>query len=555
MWKKAGNYKTIAEFVLNNLRVSSTKEINDIFIKSRNNEFKIKDLDNAAKLIYQDKNKHIVICGDYDADGVMATSILVLALKNIGFANVHCLIPERHTEGYGLNDRMIAEIENYGTNVCLITVDNGIVAFEQLEKAKKNKWDVIVTDHHLGLRDDNGHPVLPKADYIIDPSFISDTSEYGNYCGAGIAYKLAIELYALYYRDSERARKEARPLMTLAMVATFADVVPLYGENYVFARDGLNYLNKKLAPDGLLALVQENAIDIAEDEDVLFTIAPQINAPGRLYPDGAYKAIDLIKSDKFAANKHARELIAINKERKELVQQALIDAFENITDDDVIIQYLPDINPGIVGILAGQICEKTNRPTIVFTDSWIESHSITGSARSIPEVNIKALLDNVSEYIEYYGGHAGAAGITIKRENLDVFRNTILTEITKLNIDFNKETKNFYDFELDNKDIKIALSELKKFAPYGEGNPKPIFKVCKFETIPYYGEYVKYLAREGVKLSSYHSSALAFGLADEFRKTNKPALLNFYGALSVNKYKGIATPQINFKGYEIIKEA
>ncbi len=393
MWLKRDGLNTIREVCLRNLGVESTDDVNNWFIRSRNGGYKIPLLSEAKDFLEKYREKPVVICGDYDADGVMGTSIAFMALSEAGFKNVSYKIPKRHSEGYGLNLRMVGEIlEEHGPDACLLAVDNGIAAFEALSAAKKHGMGVVVLDHHLAAKDENGERAYPEADIIIDPAAVPGSADFCHYCGAGLAYKLAAEFLG----------GNAKIFMPLAAVATFADVMPLREENYVFARDGLNLLNKGIAPAGLLALKSANNLEKVSDQDVLFKIAPQVNAPGRLIDDGALKSVALAISDIYSAPGLAEELIAINAERKSLVDIASNILMSKIgeKDKDIYVEYVPGVNQGIVGILAGKICENKRRPAIVFTDNGKDEDIVTGSARSVDGVNIKGVLDKCASLIE-----------------------------------------------------------------------------------------------------------------------------------------------------------
>lgn len=544
-WKCSNSSTSVEEWILSNLGVKTTQEINEWFIKSRKGEYKVLNLDKAVALLQKNKDKNIVICGDYDADGIMAVSILSYALKEAGFEKVHSYIPYRHTEGYGLNNRMVDEIyDAYKSDVCMITVDNGIVAFEPLRKARDYGWDVIVTDHHLGVLGDSGSPLLPLANVVIDPAFIEHTADFSGYCGAGLAYKIAVEL--LGYEN-------AKILMPFAAIATFADVMELKEENYVFARDGLRFLNKGIATPGLLALVKANRMDTIEDMDVLFKLAPEINAPGRLEPNGAEKCVQLMLADKFTAYDLATEVISANEARKFQVAQALDAIMPTLNnEEDILVRYLPNTNPGIVGIIAGQVTESKKKPSIVLTNNMSDDTMLTGSCRSVEGVHMKNLLDEISETIVAYGGHAGAAGVNIKKEDLEAFTKAAQQAVKNQNPVAVENDVEYFDFEIENKNIKSVIETMNKFAPFGEGNPKPVFKVINFQTLPYQGNYYRELAKEGVKFSSYNSNAIAFGMLDEIKKIPKDKLkkLNFFGKLSMNHFRGTNTPQIEFVDFE-----
>lgn len=544
MWTKKNDAQTVKDVVLQNFGVSDVQELNQWFIKSRSNQYRIDGLQKAAEILRKNKSNVIFIAGDYDADGIMASSILFLALKQAGFPKVDCMIPQRHTEGYGLNVGMIERMANAyhaDEKICLITVDNGIVAFEPIAEAKKRGWDVIVTDHHLGLKDETGTPILPEADVVIDPAAIDGSADFSGYCGAGLAFRIAREILGV---------QEAKRLMPLATVATFADVMPLREENYVFCKDGLNYLNKGLAPAGLLELVKANKLELVEDMDVLFKLAPEVNAPGRLFPDGAMKCVSLMLASGYSATMKAEDLIRDNNTRKTMVTAATDMMMDKIADkqDDIYVEYIPKLNPGIVGIIAGHITEAKRRPCIVLTDSMKNNDMLTGSARTVEAVHIKDALDHVADTLAGYGGHAGAAGLTVEKDRLDEFKNALQTWVASQNFVFESAEDNVYDLEIQAEEIPAVMEEVKKYAPYGEQNPRPLFKINDFRVAGWSA-----VAGNGIRITSNVCTAIGFGLMEKLRPTETLAgknLISLYGNLSYNHFRGISKPQVEFCDYE-----
>lgn len=538
--KKDSNIKSVKDVVLNNWGITSTDEANEWFMKSRKGNYHVNNMDKAAELILPFREKTVLICGDYDADGVMSISILTLALKQAGFRNVYYKIPHRHSEGYGLNCNMVESFynEHAEEEVCLITVDNGVTTFDPIDLAKSYGWTVVVTDHHLGIVDEEGNKILPNADVVVDPSFLQD-SDFNDYCGAGLAYKLACEIIGI---------NDARYLLAMAAVATLADMVTLREENYVFVRDGLTYLNREYAPIGLLTLVQKNNLATVHDADVAFKLGPQINAPGRLMDDGAEIAVALMLADSTKAVFLAPKLIEINEQRKALVNEAM-EKVPEMTGGNITIEYIPGINPGIAGIVAGNICNKTSRPCIILTDSESDNTLITGSARSIPAINIKALFDEIAEHLNSYGGHPGAAGLSVKRDEFEMFKQRMINLVEDHHFDFTDMQTSYYDLEINACDVPNMVAELTKYAPYGIGNPRPVFKVSNFLT-----QECKAVSQNGIRLKSPLCNAIGFGLADKVAALNTDIVgkqNTLYGHLGTNTFRGISTYQVELSDLEV----
>ena len=560
--QKDPSKKSIQEVFLENQGIESVREINENFIKSRNNEYKVQGAEKFYDTMsdgIKSWDAPIVVCGDYDVDGVMATTIMVLTLRNCGYTNVSYMIPDR-SEGYGLNTRMIEEIaqtKGDPESITIITVDNGIVAFEAIELAKNYGMKVIVTDHHLGLKNEDGSYNLPNADLIIDPAFIEGTADFPKYCGAGLAYKIAQEIISPRYRPAGSDTTLLDQFKVCAMLATFADVVELKEENYVIAREGLTLLNKKKALDGVLALCEAADIEYVDEQTVLFKIAPIINAPGRIKPNGAMQAVELMLSDAgFDADRIAKELVEINEERKKLVEAGNKKLKSQIEGkaDDIYIEYIPNTHSGIVGILAGQMAEDTKRSAIVFTDS--EKPGIyVGSARSKNDLNMKQELDKMADILVAYGGHEGAAGLSIKAEDLETFRNRMQADIATLGLQFEEPDVEYYDLEIPCTEVEKAVKELERYAPFGAGNPRVSFKITDFNVDAFAGVYKRVVAKGGVSLTSKnHVKAIGFGQADKMEPYEKPSKLTLYGNLAYNRFRGKATPQIEFDDFEVIEE-
>lgn len=546
--QKDPSTKDIREVFLRNIGVKSIQDINGWYLKVRNQEYTFETMQSLIDFVMQYQDKQIVICGDYDADGVTATAIMVRTLKELGFQNVSYMIPDR-SEGYGMNLRMVEEIsKTRGNNedICLILVDNGIMAHEPIELAKNFGMSVVVLDHHLGMKDENGNVVLPCADVIVNPSALDGTATFNGYCGAGLAYR-----FATMTLDDTKA------LMPMATIATFADVMPLREENYVIAKEGLKLLNKGIGPEGLLALIEASGIEFVDEQTVLYKIGPVLNAPGRIKPNGAMQAVELLLTESgFEAEKVARELIAINEKRISMVETGMKRLESQISEiSDIIIEYVPKTHQGIAGILAGKITEAHNRPSIVLTDNQDNPDLLVGSARSVDGLHIKNTLDAVSQWLVSYGGHEGAAGLSVNKKDFTQFKKALTAEVEKQHLVFSEPDVSYYDLEIPCIEVEKAIKELERYAPYGEGNPRIEFKVTDYVVDAYAGVYKRLVNKGGVRLNSKnHVTAIGFGMADKMEAYEKPSKLVFYGELASNHFRGKTTPQIEFNDFEVLEE-
>lgn len=546
-WIKRGAEDTVEKIFLRNIGVKSLDDVNAWFKKSNAGGYRINSLGLCRTLIAAYKGRHIVIVGDYDADGCCATSILLLGLKACGCEDVAFRIPKRFSEGFGVSERIVDEIPQ---GSLVITCDNGIAFPEVIAKAKAKDCKVILTDHHLPKMDEKGNAVLPDADVIIDPNALKGSADFNGYCGAGLAYALVRELLG---NDDPVTQK----CLTLAAIATVADVVPLREENYVIVRKGLKRLtDSTMCTAGLWALIQELGLaDHCAEGDIGFSIAPCINACSRMSDDGAKDAVRALSYDGPIEDVTdlARHMVEVNKDRKIAKEIAIKNVEDKIADKGIDTSHSITVDApmglGIIGIVAGYLAEKYQVPSIVFTKA--KDGLLRGSARSAGGFDIKACLDKCASALLYYGGHPGAAGLTIKPENYDKFKSL-----------FKKATEDFirpgdsasYDLEIDAGKIPAYATECAKYAPYGEGNPEPVFLVRDFDVIPSGGRYAAFLGSDGstVKLASLESDAIGFRQGDVFAGLkDEPRKLDLIGTLGFNVFRGNVRAQVEFSDFRL----
>lgn len=555
--KKQGTENTVQEIALRNLGVKNTDEINAWFKKSYAGLYRIDGIDEGIDLLLSRQWDLVRIIGDYDVDGTTSTAEMRLGLSILGFS-VEDRIPKRISEGFGLNPVIVEEVKADG-DVLLITVDNGIASIDAVALAKKKGYHVIVIDHHEPVMAD-GVPCLPDADVIIDPHAITGSADYKEYCGAGLAYRFLKRLIDRMGVDGKKGASLKAILETLAMMGTIADVVELREENYVIARNGLAKLEKRCATPGVLALHDKLYITNPTAADIGFKSGPCINANGRLFDDGAGKSVDLLSCTNYQkAEKLAQEAIANNNTRKQQVRQGVamaknIIAANSYEKDLPMVVYLPKINEGIIGIIAGKLQEAYGTVACVFTDA--ENGVLKGSGRSTSKINLKDLLDAFGDLFVKYGGHAGAAGMSITKENLEDFREKSNKYAKKHGMSHEVKDTVFYDLEISAEQVKESLDETLKFAPFGQGNPAIIFKVTGFrlnEMQPKGSVRTKkvYVGENGVKLTSDYCQAIGFGddLIREIKRSNA-GTLTLYGSLSYNYFRGDVTPQIEFIDFD-----
>ena len=453
-----------------------------------------------AVLLLKDKIKGqmpIRVIGDYDADGICSSYILKRGLEACG-AVVDTMIPHRMKDGYGLNEHLVDEAYADGIDT-ILTCDNGIAAYAQIEQAKKYGMTVIVTDHHEIPYEDEplAEPdpetgetfrrryIIPPADVVIDPKQPGDTYPFQEICGAVVAFKLMQLLFAEFGFDgistdlTSGKRSLLDELLEFAAFATICDVMPLREENRILVRHGLE-LMKQTQNVGLHALMEVNQILPWQDGKlgafhIGFVLGPCLNASGRL--DSAQRAMELLDSKtREAAVAQAAFLKQLNDSRKEMTEEYVKIAVEMIEsgplkDDRVLVVFLPDCHESIAGIIAGRIRERYYRPTFVLTRG---EEGIKGSARSIEGYHIYEEMTKCSSFFTKYGGHKMAAGLSMREEDVELFRQKI-NEICTLTEDDLQE-KIHIDVPMPVSYVSFGLvEELELLEPFGTGNPKPVF--------------------------------------------------------------------------------
>lgn len=455
------------------------------------------DMQKAVERIVRavQQSEKVVVYGDYDADGVCATAIVSETIRALG-ATVEVYIPFRETEGYGLNVRAVEEIARAGTKL-IVTVDCGTTNVEEIARASALRVDVIVTDHH------DEPPRLPDAYAIINPELARERYPFKHLSGAGVAFKLATALlvHTGYGGTLGRAPLPSgweKWLLDLVAISTVTDMVPLLGENRVLVRYGLSVLQKTRRP-GIRALfaTMRQGIESADEETIGFQIGPRLNAAGRMHhASGAYRL--LVTDDDAEAARLAEELSQRNVERQRLTDTTYQQALSKLGDrpkGHLLYVIGDDWSPGIMGLVAGKLSERFNRPAVVFAKS---NGRYVGSGRSIDAFDITAALNRVRSMLERYGGHPQACGLTLQQNHSprevgealsaiadEALRNTDLTPPLAV------------DAEVVLDDINWKLVEdVAKLAPFGEEAERPRFlarglRVVAVDTVGKDGKHLR----------------------------------------------------------------
>ncbi len=499
--------------------LSSTPELDDPFLLT-DMELCVERISAALTL-----GEKIAIYGDYDCDGVTATALMYSYLKSKN-ADVLYYIPDRITEGYGLNVDAVNKLYSLGVNL-IITVDNGISAIGEIEVASSLGIDVVVTDHHLP------GDVLPEAVAVVDPHRADDQSGFTNLCGVGVAFKVICAMES--ETPVEELLLEYAPLITLG---TIGDVVPLLSENRSICKVGIDIINNS-APVGIGAL---KAVAGVENKpltasSVSFSLVPRINAAGRM--GSSMRAVELLlTTDRVRATELATELDNDNSNRQKICETIFIEATQKIEADNlkhnrVIVVASNNWHLGVIGIVASKIVEKYGKPCILFGGDGELYH---GSGRSIEGFNLFDAINSAKECVEYFGGHELAAGVTLKKEQLQDFYGSVLSyaetnEVAypKINIDCKLRP------EIIGKEL---VDEIKKFEPCGSGNSLPVFALFGVTinsiTPLKAGKYVRLnIGRDG-----YNFNALCFMYSEESFPFSKGSQIDIAFNLEYNEYMG-----------------
>lgn len=495
------------------------------------------------------KKDKIYIYGDYDADGVMSTTIMYKGLKALG-AHVHYFIPDRVEDGYGLNESVVKRIIAEGTDL-IITCDNGITAVKQLELAKNSGVKTIVLDHHETAFEETNEgkrDILPSADALVDAMMQDCGFSFTEMCAGGLCYRFICGFYE--YLGVELKNKNE--FLELAAVATICDVVALKEDNRAIAAEGLRLMSAGSSNIGLKALIELKELKKVTSYAIGFVIGPCINASGRL--DSASIAVELfITEDVKRAKQLAEKLNDFNEERKAIT----VDAFEKISanieassliDDKVIVVYDKDTHESVAGIIAGRIREKYNRPAIVITRG---EKCCKGSGRSIEKYDMVKSLYSHKDLMVGCGGHKLAAGLSIEEENIDKLRialneSCMLTEDDMVPLIRLDAVLNFNDITIK------AADELNILSPFGKANEMPVFGILNA-----IAENIRFVGTEGkivsLVLTDGNKSVRAVDFnnyeqwIERLNKGSDPIKLDVVFSLEVNEYIGYRNPQLVLK--------
>lgn len=513
----------------------------------------LKDMEKAVAILQEkiENRNRIRIIGDYDIDGVMSTYILLESLRGLG-CDVDMMIPNRITDGYGINEHLIEQAWQEGRDT-IITCDNGIAAVTQIRKAKDLGMTVIVTDHHeVPFEDLEGErkEILPPADAIVNPKQKACSYPFAGLCGAVVAMKVMEALYEKMAPEVDLVDK----MLPFAGIATISDVMDLQDENRILVKEGLQRLHHTTNL-GLQELIRVNNL---EPENISpyhigFILGPCLNASGRL--DTAKRALQLLLADsREEAAVLAGDLKNLNESRKEMTAQGLEKAIEQVEstsmmEDTVLVVFLPECHESLAGIIAGRLRERYHKPSFVLTRG---EEGVKGSGRSIESYSMYEKLCECKEYLTKFGGHPMAAGLSLEEENVERFRRKLneqsgLTEedlVEKVTIDVPMP------IHYIRKDL---VQELSLLEPFGKGNEKPLFaqKNLWISQMRVFGKNRNVVKMRLTDENGYPMDGVYFGNGDEFAEEGRgKRKISIVYYPDINMYQGRESLQVIIRHYQ-----
>ena len=505
------------------------------------NPYLMKDMDKAVSRIEAaiENNENILVYGDYDVDGTTSVALMSSYLKT-KTENVATYIPDRYVEGYGVSYKGIDFAEDNGFSL-IIALDCGVKAIEKVAYAKGKSIDFIICDHH------RPGDKIPEAVAVLDPKRDDCAYPFKELCGCGVGFKL---ICALAEKD-EKTPEDLVEYLDLVATAIGADIVPIVDENRALAYFGLQVINSNPRP-GMKAMIAEVKKDELTITDVVFIIAPRINAAGRM-KHGNHAVTLLTETDFNLAAKHALDIDQYNTDRREadkrITEEALVQIEENSEQERFsTVVYDENWHKGVIGIVASRLIETYYRPTLVFTKS---GNKLAASARSVKGFDVYNALEACSEFIEQFGGHKYAAGLTLLPENYEAFK-TKFESVVKESIDPKLLTPELkIDSEINLNEIDHRLYRiLSQFAPFGPGNMTPVFMTQAIKDTGWgkcVGEDDKHLRFTATQKANEKLVCIGFGLGDKLDIIKDKKSFNVVYTIDENHWNGNISLQLKLK--------
>ena len=548
--KKEFNTSEIIAKVLANRGIESLKSSHNFFNPSNDqlhDPFMMKNMDIAVDRISKNiqNQKPILIFGDYDVDGTTGASLLYLGLKDLN-AIVEYYIPHREKEGYGLSSGGIDYAHSIGADL-LITCDCGINAFQPVDYANEHGVDIIITDHHIPDKK------LPNAYAVLNPKQKGCEYPFKGLCGCGVAFKLISALS----EKSGIGQNVGLNYLDLVALATSADMVPILDENRVLVHGGLDQLEESKSPGIHQLLVQTGLVgESLNVGKLVFGLAPKINAAGRM--GDANRTVELLTtSDKTRAEELASILVRENK-RRQLIQEDIVnDAIRlvhsqvDLENNKVVIIGSKGWHPGVVGIVASRIKDEFSRPAIVIA---FDKEGIgKGSARSIPNLDLYEALSYAAKFLEGYGGHPMAAGLTVREDKFENFKSLFLRNANKILTNDDLIPAISIDGEMALTDINSRFMRfLEKLGPFGPGNMRPKFvsrnlSISGQPRLMGKGEHIRFI----VSQNGRNYPAVGFKLSSHYEDLIRGVPVDIAYVVEVNQWQGQSNIQLNVRDIQL----
>jgi single-stranded-DNA-specific exonuclease len=501
----------------------------------------MKDMEKAVARIEKaiENEENILVFGDYDVDGTTAVSLVSSYLRTY-YPNVATYIPDRYDEGYGISFKGIDFADDNGFSL-IIALDCGIKSIDHVAYAKERNIDFIICDHH------RPGPFLPEAVAVLDPKRDDCNYPYDELCGCGIGFKLIQALG----QNRNQTIDDLIPYLDLVAAAIAADIVPMTGENRVLAYFGLQVINSEPRP-GIKALIHQVKKQTLDITDVVFIIAPRINAAGRI-KHGNHAVELLTEFDFEQAQQFASEIEAYNSERKDLdkliTKEALLQIVENQEKERFTsVVFQEDWHKGVIGIVASRLIETYYRPTLVFTKS---GDRYAASARSVKGFDVYNALEACSEHLEQFGGHMYAAGMTLKKENYQIFKDAFEKEVERTIHPDMLTPEISVDAEINFADITPKLTRiLKQFEPFGPQNMTPVFLTKNVKDTGYgkpMGQEEEHIRLFVKQNNSEGIAAIGFGLGDKFDLITNQKTFDAVYCIDENEWNGKVSLQLRLR--------
>jgi single-stranded-DNA-specific exonuclease len=506
-------------------------------------------VDAAADLLAAHRNGRVLVIGDFDADGATSSALVVRGLRSLGFAHVDFLVPNRFRFGYGLTPEIVAMAATRHPSL-LVTVDNGVSSVEGVEAARSCEIPVLITDHHLPGAE------LPRAAAMVNPNLRDAEFASPALAGVGVAFYVIAALCRRFPASDFRPAD----LLDLVALGTVADVVPLDHNNRILVSQGLRRVRAGRCVAGIRTLLQSGGRSLEQvvASDLGFAVAPRLNAAGRL-TDMSVGISCLLADDIVEATRLAAMLSKLNDERREIEKRMQGDAIDLVETAQLVGSEKPmglclfdqSWHQGVVGLVAGRIKDRLNRPVIAFARA--EDGSLRGSARSIAGVNIRDTLDSIAvrnpRLIQKFGGHAMAAGLTLSEAHLDEFRAEFCAEVARRADKASLAGVILSDGELATQYLSIDMARrIRDAGPWGQGFPEPIFdgEFAILEARVVGDRHLKLRMRAAAGGEALDAIAFGYvGGACENPLISPGAVIQIAYRLEINQYKGVERAQLN----------